>query len=58
MKQYLEQLKLQAQTNPLGVAAVGAGVIVVITKLINAITERQNSKTWAREVERRRMNTR
>lgn len=58
MKEYLEELKYQVRTNPLPTAAVGAGLIIAISKLINANTERQNAKTWAREVERRRMNTR
>lgn len=58
MKKYLEELKFQAQHNPLATAVVGAGLIVAISKLLNANTERQNAKTWAREVERRRMNTR
>jgi Cys-tRNA synthase (O-phospho-L-seryl-tRNA:Cys-tRNA synthase) len=58
MKQYLEQLKLQAETNPLGAAAVGAAVIIAITKLLSATTDRQKAKTWDREVERRRMNIR
>jgi hypothetical protein len=57
MKQYLEQLKQQAETNPLGAAAVGAAVIIAITKLMNATTDAKREKTWAREVERRRMNT-
>lgn len=58
MKKYLEELKIQAQNNPLAAAAIGAGVIVAITKLMDANTKRQNAKAWASEVERRRMNTR
>jgi hypothetical protein len=58
MKKYLEELKLQAQANPLPTAAVGAALIIAISKLVNANTGRQNAKTWAREVERRRMNVR
>jgi len=58
MKKYLEELKFQAQQNPLPTAAVAAGLIIAISKLMSANTERQNAKTWAKEVERRRMNAR
>lgn len=57
-RKYLDELKFQAQYNPLATAAVGAGLIVAIAKLMDANTKRRTAKTWELEVERRRMNIR
>lgn len=57
MKQYLENLKRQAEENPIVALIVGAGAITAVTKLLQANTERKNSQTWAKEVDRRRMAT-
>lgn len=57
MKRYIDNLKRQAEENPVLTLAVGAAVITAIAKLIQVSTEHQNSKTWAKEVDRRRMNS-
>lgn len=55
MEKGLKRLKIAWEQNPLqvifvvGVAAGGAA------KLLNAVTEAQNAKTWKKEVDRRRM---
>lgn len=56
-KQFINNLKRQAQENPMLAIAVGVAAITAVTKLLAANTEHQNSKTWAKEVDRRRMNT-
>ena len=55
MKKYIDNLKRQAEDNPLLALGVGAALLTAVTKLINANTERNNAKTWEREVDRRRM---
>lgn len=55
MKKYLENLKRQAEENPLAAMAIGAATVTAVAKLVAVNNERQNSKTWAKEVERRRM---
>jgi hypothetical protein len=57
MNKYIDNLKRQAQENPMAALAVAAVVITAITKLMQANNDRQNSQTWKREVDRRRMNT-
>ena len=57
MKKYIDNLKRQAQENPIAAIVVGALAITAISKLMQANTEKANSKSWAKEVERRRMNT-
>jgi hypothetical protein len=47
-------LKRQVEENPLVAATIGAGLLTAFSKLLDANTRRKNSKTWSREVERRR----
>lgn len=47
------KLKQQIEENPLLAAGVGAALLTAASKLMNANTARQNSKTWKREVNRR-----
>jgi hypothetical protein len=47
------KLKEQVEQNPLIAAGVGAALINGVAKLMKANTERKNSKTWAKEVNRR-----
>lgn len=56
MKKFVNNLKRQAEENPMLAIAVGVTAITVVTKLLAANTEHQNAKTWAKEVDRRRMN--
>lgn len=58
MKRYYENLKRQAEENPLAALAIGAATVTAVTKLMQANTERKNSTTWAKEVDRRRMMSR
>jgi hypothetical protein len=58
MKKYIDNLKYQAQQNPLVAAGIGASLILAISKLLQANTNRKNANTWASEVERRRMMSR
>ena len=57
MKRYIDNFKKQAEENPLLALGVGAAALTAVTKLIQAGTERRNSKTWEKEVDRRRMKT-
>lgn len=43
------------EENPVAVIGVGATAAMAAAKLLNAVTEHRNSKTWKKEVERRRM---
>lgn len=47
------RLKEQAEDNPVLVAGVAAGLLGAFAKLLDANTNRQNAKTWRREVKRR-----
>jgi hypothetical protein len=47
------KLKKQVEENPLLAAGIFAGVLTGASKLMNANTQRKNSKTWKKEVERR-----
>ncbi len=55
MKKFIDNLKRQAEENPIAALAVAAAVITASTKLMQAVTERENSKTWKQEVQRRSM---
>lgn len=48
------KLKEQVEDNPLAAAGIGAAVLAGVSKLMNARTAARNSKTWAKEVDRRR----
>jgi hypothetical protein len=54
MHPYLENLKRQAEEQPLVALAVGTAALAAVTRLMQANTERTNSRTWSKEVERRR----
>ena len=57
MNRFLENLRRQAEENPILALGVGAAVATAASKLLHSATETRNSKTWAKEVDRRRMNT-
>lgn len=46
-------LKSQVEAQPLLAAGILVGLLTGASKLLNANTARQNSKTWKREVKRR-----
>jgi hypothetical protein len=56
MKRYLDRLRVQAEENPILALGAGAVAITALSKLISAGTEARNSRSWAKEVDRRRMN--
>lgn len=47
------RLKAQVEDQPLLAAGILVGLLTGVSKLLNANTARQNSKTWKREVKRR-----
>jgi len=53
VKRFYAKLKDAAIENPLLTVAIAAGAITATAKLIDANTQRQNSKAWSREVDRR-----
>lgn len=53
MQKFIDNLKTQAEANPIVALGVGAAVVQAATKLLNANTSRSNAKTWKREVNRR-----
>jgi len=57
MKKYIDNLKRQAEENPLLAAGIAIAAVTAVTKLMQANTEHNNSKSWAKEVDRRRMNS-
>lgn len=53
MDRFIENLKNQAEENPVLAMGVAAGLITAISQLINSTTNKKNSKAWAKEVDRR-----
>jgi hypothetical protein len=53
MNRFLENLKTQAEDNPVLALGVGAGLITAISKFTDSLVNQKNSKAWAKEVERR-----
>ncbi len=52
---FYQNLKYQIEENPLAALAIMTAAATVLLKLMQANTEYNNSKTWEKEVERRRM---
>jgi hypothetical protein len=55
MNKFFTNLKKQAEENPLVAIGVATVAVTAVTKLMQANTERTNSRTWEKEVDRRRM---
>lgn len=53
MQKFVENLKRQAEENPVVALGAGAAVVQAISKLVQVNSQRKNSKTWKKEVERR-----
>ena len=53
MNEFIENLKRQAEANPIFALGVAAGLITAIGKLMDSSTNSRNAKAWAREVARR-----
>ena len=58
MNRFLENLKKQAQENPVLALAAAAAVLTATSKLMQANNERSNSRTYRLETERRIRNSR
>lgn len=50
---FIDNLKNQAEENPVLALGVAAALITSISKLVAATTNNRNSRAWAQEVERR-----
>ena len=57
MNEFLDNLRRQAEDQPMVAMGIGAAAITAIAKLLNAQTEHRNAKTWKKEVDRRTMKT-
>jgi hypothetical protein len=55
MNDFLNNLKHQAEENPVLALAVAAGLITAISKLVDASADSRNSRAWVKEVRRRTM---
>jgi hypothetical protein len=53
MNEFVNNLKRNVQENPMLALAAGAAVITATAKLIDALVDTQNSRTYAKEVNRR-----
>ena len=55
MDKFLENLKAQAEANPVLAMGVAAGLITAVSKLMDANTNARNAKSWGRETRRREL---
>lgn len=55
MNEFSDNLKRQAQENPMFALAAGATVLTSVMKLIGTGVAARNSRVWAKEVARRTM---
>jgi len=55
MQKFIDNLKRQAEENPILALGVTAAVATAASKLVHTMSEARNSRTWAKEVDRRRM---
>jgi cytochrome b len=55
MNEFLNNLKRQAEENPVLALGVGAALITAISKLIDSGATARNSNAWKQEVARRAM---
>lgn len=56
MKKFLDNLKAQAEANPLLALAAAAALFTATSKLLDANTQRSYAKTHALEINRRIIN--
>ena len=55
MERFLQNLKRQAEENPMLALAAGVAVVTTVTKFIGMSVEARNSRVWMQEVARRTM---
>jgi hypothetical protein len=53
MDRFINNLKHEAEENPIFAIGVAAGLITAISKLMDASADTRNSRAWAKEVARR-----
>jgi hypothetical protein len=53
MDRFIENLKYEAEQNPVMALGVAAGLITAVSKLMNARSDSRNARAWTREVARR-----
>jgi hypothetical protein len=53
MDKVKHKIQQALEENPLTVVAVASGAALAVAKLITAVTEAKNSRTWKKEVDRR-----
>ncbi len=54
---FLDNLKRQAEENPIVALGVGAGAVQAASKLLNVYIANKNSNAWKKEVARRQAKT-
>lgn len=54
---FLDNLRRQAEENPVLAVGVGAGAVQAATKLLNVYIANKNSNAWKKEVKRREAKT-
>ena len=54
---FLDNLKRQAEENPVVAVGVGAAAVQAVTKLLNVYIANKNSNAWKQEVKRRQAKT-
>ena len=57
MKKFIDNLKRQAEENPLMAIVVGIAAVSAAAKLLDASTERSRAATHSREIDRRIRNS-
>jgi hypothetical protein len=57
MNRFLENLKREAEENPVIALGVAAGLVTAISQLVNASANKRNSTSWRKEVNRRTRKT-
>lgn len=55
MNRFLNNLKIQAEDNPVLAMAVAAGLITSVSKLLGTTVDMKNASAWKQEVARRAM---
>ena len=53
MKKFMQNLRAQAEENPMVAIGVATAAAAVAAKLIDSVVSTRNSQTWSKEVNRR-----
>lgn len=55
MNEFMNNLKRQAENNPVVTLVAVAGLLTAASKVMGASVDMRNAKAWSREVQRRAM---